>query len=869
MPLLTNYTPLEYHQQGKVWDIASAPNGIVYMAADKGLLEFDGKSWRAFKGSTGFSRSLLVMNDSMIYTGSDLDFGLWKRNKYQDFEYTSLYPFKEDPQQINEEFWDIHYVNESIVFVSSRYIYVYKNKQLTRITTANNFTASFFVNNTLYLADKSKGMYVFDNMSLNPLFTFPEGMQTEIAGLYFSNNKLHIVTRNAGLFIYSNKQVVPVKNDLSAKLKQGNVFSFEQINEGYLAFGTVLQGLYIADMDGNVIHHINKYKGLFSNTILSVHYDNSGIIWLGLDYGISSLLLNHNITYFYDYRGDFGTGHTAAVINGQFYLGTNQGLYTCRWDDLDNNKNFNSFQLVPGTEGQVWTLLKMDDELLIGHDKGHFMLKDNRLRPVGGPVGVWTAVRYKDFLLTGTYNGIAIFKKSNKDWVFQKNMDLILGSCNQLVFENDNTLWVNIPNFGLIRTALDENLNPLNRQIFPDSLFDGGASSLQNSESSIQLLTNKLQYNFNSQTSQFEEVVNRERPQLAENVLPGVYHPVRLQADYAFYPVYNGFALQYLNDTEGGEESSPVLVFRSINAFNNEEEKRVVSGDELPPGLNSLRITYVVPNSNGTEYQYKLDKSKEWSAWSAENTVSLIGLKHGTYNFSVRASIADQLIESQLTFKILAPWYLTWPAFGVYFFILGMLILALRYKYLSTLKKQQQLCLMNEQNALKAQEEKHKERITSLEQEKLMVEYEQLKNQLKSKTVELASKAKENEDKNRLLLTLKEKFEVIQSDPYTSKVRLSEIRRILDTYINTDDKTFEIQMDELHQEFFKKLKDLHPNLSGNDLRWCAYLKVGLNSKEIAEILNIQPSSAYISRSRLRKKLDLKPEDDLYDFLNAI
>jgi len=74
-------------------------------------------------------------------------------------------------------------------------------------------------------------------------------------------------------------------------------------------------------------------------------------------------------------------------------------------------------------------------------------------------------------------------------------------------------------------------------------------------------------------------------------------------------------------------------------------------------------------------------------------------------------------------------------------------------------------------------------------------------------------------------------------------------------------------MDELHQEFFKKIKDQFPNLSNNDLRLCAYIKVGLNSKEIAEILNIRPSSSYINRSRLRKKLNLKTEDDLYDFLN--
>jgi len=91
----------------------------------------------------------------------------------------------------------------------------------------------------------------------------------------------------------------------------------------------------------------------------------------------------------------------------------------------------------------------------------------------------------------------------------------------------------------------------------------------------------------------------------------------------------------------------------------------------------------------------------------------------------------------------------------------------------------------------------------------------------------------------------------------------------LDSYLDIEDKTFEIQMDELHQEFFKKLKEQHPSLSNNDLRLCAYLKIGLSTKEIAEILNILPSSAFITRSRLRKKLNLAVDEDFHTFFNAL
>lgn len=102
-----------------------------------------------------------------------------------------------------------------------------------------------------------------------------------------------------------------------------------------------------------------------------------------------------------------------------------------------------------------------------------------------------------------------------------------------------------------------------------------------------------------------------------------------------------------------------------------------------------------------------------------------------------------------------------------------------------------------------------------------------------------------------------------------SKGHWTEMKRILDMYLETEDHTFEIQIDELHQEFFTKLRALFPDLSLYDLRLCAYLKIGLNSKEISDIMKVLPSSINVSRSRLRKKLNLLPDQDLYRVLNDL
>ena len=871
MPKLENFTPIQYKNKGKIWDICSAPNGIVYMAADKGLLEYDGKKWNSYKGSDGFIRSLLLANDSLIYTGSDLDFGVWEKNKYQAFEYRSLYPFQKDIQDINEEFWDVHQIGDKILFVSSRNVYIYKNQQLTKIAAPYKFSGSFIADDSLYFADEKSGLYVFTGLSLKQVFPYPDDRFFEISGLYNIPQGLVVVTKNMGLFLYSSGTLRTLYDEFSRNLKTAKVFSFEKINGEHLAFGTVLEGLYITDMDGNIIHHITKQKGLPNNTILSLHYSPAGKLWLGMDYGVSSLNLKNNLTWFYDYMGDFGTSTSALMWNGVFYLGTNQGVYRSEWNELNNDADYYSFQLIPGTEGQVWTLDTIDNTLFIGHDLGLFITDGKDLQKVSDQHGVWTLLPYNDYFLTGNYNGISIFRKSGGNWTFFKKMELILGSCNQLVMEKDSILWVNIPNFGIIRAALDKDIYPNDRVIFPDSLFEGSNLSLVKNNNDIHIITDTYQYTFNALENKFiqnsDTVVNCP---VVENLLPGVYRPAPLHPHYEFYPVFNGFALKYLKSRNEKKTEIRRPVLRKMYALNNEEKIQLYSGAEIPYRLNNLEIDWILPNQDNVLYQYKLNNEGTWSSWQPDNLFEFLGLKEGEHTLFVRAFYKGIYSDpGKMSFRIAPPWYRTWYAYAAYILFIGIVAFIIRYWQKISLKKQKKDLLIKQRNSLNNQAEKFKQEITLLEQERMKIEYNQMKQQLRNKTIELAKKARDNEDKNRLLLSLKEKCDKYQSNPDTANTGWRDMQRVLDSYLKEDDKTFEIQMDELHQEFFKKLKDQFPDLSNNDLRFCAYIKIGLNSKEIADILNIQPSSTYISRSRLRKKLKLGVDEDLYDFLISI
>jgi hypothetical protein len=68
--------------------------------------------------------------------------------------------------------------------------------------------------------------------------------------------------------------------------------------------------------------------------------------------------------------------------------------------------------------------------------------------------------------------------------------------------------------------------------------------------------------------------------------------------------------------------------------------------------------------------------------------------------------------------------------------------------------------------------------------------------------------------------------------------------------------------DKVHSDSIEGLKEKHPAISGNELKLCAYLRMNLSTKEIAQLMNISVRGE-ISRYRLRKKSGISSETNLF------
>jgi DNA-binding CsgD family transcriptional regulator len=100
---------------------------------------------------------------------------------------------------------------------------------------------------------------------------------------------------------------------------------------------------------------------------------------------------------------------------------------------------------------------------------------------------------------------------------------------------------------------------------------------------------------------------------------------------------------------------------------------------------------------------------------------------------------------------------------------------------------------------------------------------------------------------------------------------ISEIKKMIkslseEEHMDEEWENFTKHFDKVNSDFVVRIKQVHPNLTGNELKLCTYLRMNLSTKEIAQLMNISVRGVEISRYRLRKKLGIGSEVNLFDYL---
>lgn len=84
-----------------------------------------------------------------------------------------------------------------------------------------------------------------------------------------------------------------------------------------------------------------------------------------------------------------------------------------------------------------------------------------------------------------------------------------------------------------------------------------------------------------------------------------------------------------------------------------------------------------------------------------------------------------------------------------------------------------------------------------------------------------------------------------------------------------NDSSFLMRFRELYPDFINSLLKINPDLENSELAFCAMLKLGFSSKEIADYTFVQHRSVQQKKYRIRKRLEISGEEDIYVFFDNL
>jgi hypothetical protein len=159
-----------------------------------------------------------------------------------------------------------------------------------------------------------------------------------------------------------------------------------------------------------------------------------------------------------------------------------------------------------------------------------------------------------------------------------------------------------------------------------------------------------------------------------------------------------------------------------------------------------------------------------------------------------------------------------------------------------------------------------KSKLADLEKRKLQDKLEFKNKELTSNVMSLMKKNQMLNDFSIKLLEIEQG--AVKDDTKNSINKISkELQKSIESEIWSE---FEIRFKEVHSEFYKKLNEKFPNLTPNEQKLSAFLKLNMSTKDISELTGQSINAIEMGRFRLRKKLHISGTDEnLITFLSQI
>ena len=844
IPTLRNFSPIEYNGGTQNWQISEIRDNLMAFANNHGLIVFDGENWQIHPVANYTSvRSLAFDAKKLcVYAGASDEFGYFDINTATfNVEYHSLSKLLSANMRMFGEIWKIHLLpSGEVLFQGRAHLFsLRQGNKLITLKTAGAIDNSSLVGDRVYVSTNT-GIYSYHDGKLSPLPGTGNLTGKRVSGVVQYNGKVMFVTMSDGLFIYDGHTATPFELDISPLLKDNNVFC-AAAGKRYIGFGTIKNGLIVKDLQTGSNYYVNTNTGLQNNTVLSMNFDSLDNIWLGLDMGLSYVMLESSYGNLLGANNTIGTGYTSAISGNQLYMGTNQGLFSIPFP-LQNSILPPKAQTVEGVVGQIWSLQNIDGTLLCGANDGAYIVGAGTVRRIDGLVGTWGFRKLNDhpgYLLTCDYDGLAVLKQEGGSITLHSRLSNFHEASGNFEQDSDGSIWLSHWHKGVWHFRLSDDMTRVENLEY----YHNGAGLVADDNNLVCKIDGRVYVSSVDGFHQYDERNHKLKHCDWMNNLFNTYGEalhvtqapdgmiIAYKADYLAVAerqhngkyqsrqVGYGNMVQQMQMGLGniGFLENRQIVLNSNNGFfvmrpqkkdaaktNHVMVSRIYStntGDTLvymrcpelvkeevvlPHSLNSIRIEYVMPEYRGEKgvlYSCYLEGyEKEMSTMSHSSSKEYTKLEKGKYIFHVKArNLVDGTeSESQIVIRILPAWYETWWAYLLYIILIVTGVWAL-LRYMN-LRAEKELTKVKKEKERQMKEQQMEFHLAEEKKEKELAKLrsKQLEVELKHKSSELSDSAMNLVRKNDMLQAIDQNMEQLSESVRREETKARLVKKIGD-----------------------------------------------------------------------------------------
>ncbi len=739
-----NYGYKDYEHQPQNWGMVQAKNGIIYVANQGGVLEYDGVSWRVINVANHVVRSLAIDGAGTVFVGGKNEIGFLAPDAKGVLKYKSLARHFKEKHKSFGNVWNTHAVGTGVFFRTNYYLFKWDGKEMKVLDSREGFRSSFVIRGKLVVQEKGSGIKRFVDGELKLM---PGGGTFSRKKIYFMipfageghEDALLVGTRTLGFYLYDGEKAEPFPTGVEDILKENGLSHGVRLSSGDVALATLRGGLVIIDSKRKKITSLGKADGLQGENIKHLFLDRQDNLWLCLNKGISKIEYSSPISFRDERSGLSGTVLSVVRHGDELYAGTTSGVYLL--------KSSSRFRRIESISGSCWDLVSIGNTVLAATSRGVFDVKSGR-RLTQAPAYVLKNSRSRPGTCwCGTARGLAVLAFNGSRWneadpvektrnyqvrsiVETPEGHLWLGALGRVlkvevpasghfsevfVYKSSDgcpggqiyTAWA----AGHVVFATEDGIfqfNERERKIIPDRLL--GDEYAGAGKAIFRLVENERKHVlFHSKSRTFLAfpgpggkfvIDNKPFARLPMVQVNGIYpDPDGTSVWLASIDGLVHYDASKPKNYDQGYRTLIRRIFVKGELFYSGWNGKLKAGETVPAftyGNREFRFEFAAPYFEAeaeTLYQCLLEGyDKDWTAWSKETWWNYTNLDAGRYVFRVRArNVYGKLgAEDVFRFEISPPWYLTWWAVLLFLVLLvsGMyLVVFLRSRKLQREKK--------------------------------------------------------------------------------------------------------------------------------------------------------------------------------------